>query len=301
MAKTKQNSKTLPEVLDEIQSLVEYAKSLIEDDVVEEVEEEAPKKSSKKSDKKEEKPATKGKKSKKQPDPEPDDDDEIEEDDEEMSVADQVKAATEDMSDEEIADFCAENGLSAKGKRAAMIKRIIEAVENGDISLEDDDEEDDDDDEIEEEPVKKSTKKSSKKSEPEDDDEDDDDSDDDDDEDEESEPTAERVAALKKHDKQTRASFKKGELERDELIDFLCEFYGKKTKDYKKASDKDILDLYIEASSNMISDEGEVVEEGAYTVNGVPYCCGHKLDYDEDNEQYVCSICGGEYDADDDE
>ena len=126
----------------------------------------------------------------------------------------------------------------------------------------------------------------------------DEDEDEDDDEDEENEPTEDRTAALKSYDKDTRAQFKKGEIERDDLVEFLCDFYDKDKKSYKKMSDKEILDAYIEASSNLIDDDGEIVEEGAYTVNGVPYCCGRPLSYDEDEGKYVCEHCGGEYEAD---
>ena len=103
---------------------------------------------------------------------------------------------------------------------------------------------------------------------------------------------------MKSYDKDTRAQFKKGEIERDDLVEFLCDFYDEDKKTYKKKSDKEILDAYIEASSNLIDDDGEIVEEGAYTVNGVPYCCGRPLSYDEDEGKYVCEHCGGEYEAD---
>ena len=154
------------------------------------------------------------------------------------------------MTLEELAEFCEENGLSSKGKRQALIARIVKAVEAGDIELSDED--DDDEEEEDEEPApkkkgsaKSDSKKSSKKSEPEEDD----------DEDEENEPTEERTAALKSYDKDTRAQFKKGEIERDDLVEFLCDFYDKDKKSYKKMSDKEILDAYIEASSNLIDDE----------------------------------------------
>lgn len=181
-------------------------------------------------------------------------------DDDEEDVQSAVEAATEDMTLEELAEFCEENGLSSKGKRQALIARIVKAVEAGDIELSEEDE--------------------------------------DDDEHEENEPTEERIAALKSYDKDTRAQFKKGEIERDDLVEFLCDFYDKDKKSYKKMSDKEILDAYIEASSNLIDDDGEIVEEGAYTVNGVPYCCGRPLSYDEDEGKYVCEHCGGEYEAD---
>lgn len=193
-----------------------------------------------------------------------DDDDNSEDDDsdddDEEDVQSAVEAATEDMTLEELAEFCEENGLSSKGKRQALIARIVKAVEAGDIELSDED--------------------------------------DDDEEEEEEEPTEERTAALKSYDKDTRAQFKKGEIERDDLVEFLCDFYDKDKKSYKKMSDKEILDAYIEASSNLIDDDGEIVEEGAYTVNGVPYCCGRPLSYDEDEGNYVCEHCGGEYEAD---
>lgn len=259
-------------------------------------------------DDEEEKPVKKSTAKGKKPAPVEDDEDEEEEDededdadddgdeyeDDEEDIQSAVEAATEDMSLEELAEFCEENGLSSKGKRQALIARIVKAVEAGDIELSDDDE----DEEEDEEPApkkgsKKSDSKKSKKSEPEEEDEEDDD-----DEDEENEPTKERLAALKAYDKDTRAQFKKGEIERDDLVEFLCDFYDKDKKSYKKLSDKEVLDAYIEASSNLIDDDGEIVEEGAYTVNGVPYCCGRALSYDEDADQYVCEHCGGEYEAD---
>lgn len=208
---------------------------------------------------------TKGGKSKKSTPVEDDDDDEDDEDedDDEEDIQSQVEAATEDMTLEDLAEFCKDNGLSPKGKRAALIARIVKAVEDGDIELSDDD----------------------------------DDEDEEDDDDEEA-PTKERLTAMKAHDKDTRQSFKNGELERADLVEFLCDFYDKDKKAYKKASDKEILDMYIEASSNLIDDDGEFVEEGAYTVNGVPFCCGRPLSYDEDSEQYVCEHCGESYEAD---
>lgn len=225
-----------------------------------------------------------------------DDDDEEDGDDDDDDDGDDVQsaveAATEDMSLEELAEFCEENGLSSKGKRQALIARIVKAVEAGDIELSDDDEdEDEDEDEEDEKPSKKSSgKKTSKKREEEEEDDEDDD--------EEGEPTKERLAALKSYKKDVTAQFKKGELERDDLIEFLCDFHDKDKKAYKKMSDADVLAAYIEASSNLINDEGEIVEEGAYTVNGVPFCCGRPLTYNEDDEQYVCEHCGGEYEAD---
>ena len=57
-----------------------------------------------------------------------DDDDDSEDDDsddDEDDVQSAVEAATEDMTLEELAEFCEENGLSSKGKRQALIARIV--------------------------------------------------------------------------------------------------------------------------------------------------------------------------------
>ena len=237
-----------------------------------------------------------------------DDDEEADEDADDTQS--QVEAATEDMSLEELAEFCSDNGLSSKGKREALIARIVKAVDAGDIELEDDDGEEEE--EEEEKPAKKS--KSSEKStgkkpadkpskkapekKPADDEEDDDE---DSDDDEEGEETPEHKKAVAAYEKDTRAQFKKGKLDRKDLVEFLCDFYDKEAKTYKKADDDEILDMYIEASSKLIDDDGELVEEGAYTVNGVPYCCGRPLTLDEDNGKYVCEHCGAEYEAEDDD
>ena len=234
---------------------------------------------------------------------EEDEDDDADEEDGDDTQS-QVEAATEDMSLEELAEFCSDNGLSSKGKREALIARIVKAVDAGDIELDDDDEEE----EEEEKPAKKSkgsekpsdkkaadkpAKKTAKKSAPADDDEDDDD--------DEGEETPEHKKAVAAYEKDTRAQFKKGKLDRKDLVEFLCDFYDKDAKTYKKADDDEILDMYIEASSQLIDDDGELVEEGAYTVNGVPFCCGRPLTLDEDNGKYVCEHCGAEYEAEDDD
>ena len=113
-------------------------------------------------DDEEEKPVKKSTAKGKKPAPVEDDEDEEEEDededdadddgdedeDDEEDIQSAVEAATEDMSLEELAEFCEENGLSSKGKRQALIARIVKAVEAGDIELSDDDEDEEEDEEL---------------------------------------------------------------------------------------------------------------------------------------------------------
>ena len=76
-------------------------------------------------------------------------DEDIEEsDDEEITLADEL----DDLTLEELADICKENGLSAKGKKQALIDRLVKAVEDGDIEesdiFEDEADEDEEDEAI---------------------------------------------------------------------------------------------------------------------------------------------------------
>ena len=203
--------------------------------------------------------------------------DEDEDDEEEDPIVAQVNEAVEDMSDEEIMDILADVGVKAKGKRQALISAVIKAVHDGKIDL-GDDEESDEDEETADEPEDESEEFDVNDT-------------------ENPDMTKERKAAIEAHDAETREQFENGDLTRKELVEWLNEFHS--TKDsMKKKSDDEILDEYIRCTCLLINDEGEMPEEeGAYTVNGIPYCCGHELAYNEDNSTYICEVCGGEYEA----
>lgn len=214
---------------------------------------------------KEEAPAP-AKKTVKKSEPVVEEDDDEDEDDEEVDpIVAKVNEAVEDMTDEDIMDILADVGVKAKGKRQSLISAVIKAVREGKIDL--DDEESDEDTEYDvNDPENPGM-------------------------------TEERKAAIEAYEADIRADFKNGDITRKQLIEWLNEFHD--TKDtMKKKSDAEILDEYIYCSCLLINDEGEMPdEEGAYTVNGTPYCCGHELAYNEDNETYICEVCGGEYEA----
>lgn len=60
------------------------------------------------------------------------------EDDGEEDIAEMY--GLNEMSLEELAEICAEHGLSTKGKRQALIDRIVRAIEDGTIEVEDEEE-----------------------------------------------------------------------------------------------------------------------------------------------------------------
>lgn len=211
---------------------------------------------------------------------EPEPVEEDEDDEEEVDpIIEKVNEAVEDMTDEEIMDILADVGVKAKGKRQALISAVIKAVRDGKIDLDDEESEDDEDEadteaESESEEVEYDVNDL-----------------------ENPDMTEERKAAIEAYESEIRADFEKGDLTRKQLIEWLNDFYD--TKDsMKKKSDEEILTDYIHCSCLFVNDEGEMPEEeGAYTVNGVPYCCGHELAYNEDNDTYICEVCGAEYEA----
>lgn len=203
-----------------------------------------------------------------------------EDDEEEVDpIVEKVNEAVEDMTDEDIMDILADVGVKAKGKRQALISAVIKAVRDGKIDL-DDEESEDDEDEADTEAESESEEVEYDVNDPENPD-----------------MTEERKAAIEAYESEIRADFENGDLTRKQLIEWLNDFYD--TKDsMKKKSDEEILTDYIHCSCLFVNDEGEMPEEeGAYTVNGVPYCCGHELAYNEDNDTYICEVCGAEYEA----
>lgn len=207
-------------------------------------------------------------------------DEEEEDEEEEQSTADAVAEATEDMSDDELKELLESVGLSSKGKRTALLSRIVKAVDDGLISLDDDEEEEEAEDE-------------------------------DEDDSEEAEDDADVTKGMSKKRREayeelcdsTTNDFNSGEIERQDLIDFISEFNGLTTKQaktqYKNVKDEELLDEYLRLMVYFIDDDGEVAEEGAYTIDNVPYCCGHELEYNKKTKKYTCSVCGEEYEAED--
>ena len=244
-------------------------------------EEEPVKKSSKKSESKV-MPKSKSVRAKvEEPDDEEEEEDfEEEDEDEEEDELSDIKAMLEDMEVEELADILREAGLSTKGKKEALITKILKGIEDGDIELEEDeDEEVDEDEDLESE---------------------DGDVEYDINDTENPDMTKERADAIRKLTKEIKADVKKKNLTEKEMGDALIELGWYNRKEVKGLSN--LVDTYIDTMAMFINDEGEEVEcEEPYSINGYPACCGRFLDVNENEDGYICSTCGAEYEADSEE
>ena len=206
---------------------------------------------------------------------------ESEEDDseEENTTIKEVERAIEEqeLTDDDLRDILKDLGLSTKGGHEVLVSKLADAVDAGELSL--------DDDEVEDEAGET-------ESEEEDVTDDENAEEDAEESDEEVEITAERKQAIDDFTAETTEAFENEEISVEDMRDFIKDF-GEKIS--KKASDEEVLAKYIECASMLIDDEGNTVEEGAYMLNGVPFCCGHALEISEDETSGKCSICGEEY------
>lgn len=270
-----------------LKAVKDYLLNVDED---EEDEEEASVKSSKKS----KKPEPQDEEEDDEYEEEPEDEDE-ETDDEDINIEDELS----EMSVEELADILSQAGLSTKGKKEALIARIIKGIDDGKIELdfeEDDDEIEDEDEDIETPDDEDIEDDADEEDEAEDDDEEEDFDVNDTDNPEMTKARKKSIIALRK---EIQASFKKKKLGTKEITEYLISV-GYTKKELKGVDTDELLELYIDSKCSFIDDDGEEVEpESAYILNGTPACCGKFLEYEDDS--YVCPVCGNEYEADDEE
>lgn len=221
----------------------------------------------------------------------PKEEDEEVEDDEEDDVDDideitqNVLDIVEDMETSEIADILSDAGLSPKGKRQALIDKVIKAVKDGTISIDD---EDDGEDAEEDEDTAEDTEDGAEDFGPNDFDN--------------PNMTDERREALEALDGQLRKDYKAKKIKLVTMKKELKAFYDGDDEALEAIAEMksdEILDNYIDMKQLFIDDDGEENEtESPYSVNGEYYCCGMPLTYNEDDNTFICEVCGSEYNAD---
>lgn len=188
-------------------------------------------------------------------------------------VAVSVTSAVADMTNEEIAEILIDAGLSATGKREALVARVIKAVKDGKIEFEDDEEESPAEEEAEEEGNGEFSYNDPTNP----------------------DMTDARRTALEALESGTVSQLKSKAITHKEMSAWIAEFRGT-DEGLKGLSKEDILSEYINLAALLIDDEGNESESGVpYTVNGIPFCCASPLTHDEESNSYKCEICGGEF------
>lgn len=219
-------------------------------------------------------------------------DEDIPVDDAEMdeeTISTRIEEELKDYSLEEIADILESVGISPKGKRQALIAKVVKAVEEGLLSLDDEEGEETSETPQQEEPVQEEKVQDEPQ----------------DDEEQQSEGdfllecnTNVRLKAIRDISKEIDEALEKGEFSDKEINEYLADFYLPH-EGFKKTLPKDEkIDMFKELYARMIDDEGIQHDfQDPYYINDEPVCCGHLLNYDEDNKEYVCSVCANKYSA----
>ena len=199
----------------------------------------------------------------------PDEEDEDEEDEEEEDeVTAQVNEAVKDMEDSEIAELLKQAGLPSKGKRTALIARVIKGVKDEVIDLDGEEDEDEDGDE---ESIYDSLN----------------------DYENNEEIPEERAAAIKKFEAATNKKVKAKTLKMAMIKKALTAYYGDEA-DLSEAGDEELVEAYIDMKCRFIDDEGDNYDgtDDAYYVNGMLACHGYICEESEDGSSLVCPVCG---------
>lgn len=191
----------------------------------------------------------------------------VEVDEDDTTLYDRVVADLEGYTDEELADILSDIGVSPKGRRQALLSKIVQAIEEGKLEWEDEEASETLEEEpvVEEETVEEDTTSFV--------------------------GTEARRVACEKECEDIELALEKEEISHKEILKFLKDFYnGKYTS---QGFDGDV-DEYIAIQCDLIDDEGIKHDfEDPYYIGDDVYCCGQHLK--ELNEDLYCEICGTTY------
>lgn len=187
------------------------------------------------------------------------------EEDERVKIVEEY--GLEEYTVEELADICAEFDLSTKGKKQALIDRIVKGIMDGTIELEDEPEEEAQ--EEEKAPLKKVAEYDN----------------------------PQRAKKEAEVEADIRSKYEKGKLKDSAIKKFLDKYNegDPECAGCKGCSKEDMLECYIDIHRALVDDDGDLNEfEEPYIRDGEYFCCGKELKELENGDLY-CQVCGIEY------
>lgn len=220
---------------------------------------------------------------------------EEEEPTEELSQMELIQVELESMETSELVDILESVELPTKGKRQALISRIMDAVAEGVIEFETEEVEDyDADEDVElEEAIEQTLEDDSEEEEIEETEENEEEIEVE--ENEEDEELSPREATQIQIEEEIMESYENGSLTDKQIAKFLEEYFNGKFKPINK---KRALNKYIEIQCDLVDEEGDRMEMGEpYYVNDEEiFCCGSSIK-ELDNGNLFCEVCGQEYET----
>lgn len=225
-----------------------------------------------------------------------DEDEDVEEiEDEELDQMEIIQAELEAMSLEELQEILESVDLPTKGKKQALISRILEAVEDGVLEFEDEVDENYDADEEDaelDEAIEQALDGEETTDEEEYEEVEVDEEDEYEDEDEELSP---REATQQEIEEEIAEAYENGDLTDKEIANFLDDYFNGKFKPINK---KRAYNKYVEIMCDLVDADGDRMDmKEAYYINDDEiYCCGSEIK-ELDNGNLFCEVCGTEYET----
>lgn len=225
-----------------------------------------------------------------------DEDEDVEEiEDEELDQMEIIQAELEAMSLEELQEILESVDLPTKGKKQALISRILEAVEDGVLEFEDEVDENYDADEEDaelDEAIEQALDGEETTDEEEYEEVEVDEEDEYEDEEEELSP---REATQQEIEEEIAEAYENGDLTDKEIANFLDDYFNGKFKPINK---KRAYNKYVEIMCDLVDADGDRMDmKEAYYINDDEiYCCGSEIK-ELDNGNLFCEVCGTEYET----
>lgn len=209
------------------------------------------------------------------------------EDEEELDQMEVIQAELEQMSLDELKEILESVELPTKGKKQALISRILDAVEEGVIEFEEEVDEDldvlEDDEDFEEADVEEIIEDEA------------DEVEEDEEEIEDEEELSPREVKQHEVEEGIYEAYENGDLTDKEIAKFLEDYFNGKFKPLNK---KRALSKYTEIQSALVDVDGDHMPLGeAYFVDEhTVFCCGTDVK-ELDNGNLYCEVCGQEYET----
>lgn len=213
---------------------------------------------------------------------EEDAEEEIEESTEDMDEMELIQSELEAMEVDELVEILESVELPTKGKKQALISRILEAVADGLLEFEADEIEEYDADEEDEE-LDEAIEQALEET------------DEEDEEEEIEEEVSPREATQMEVEEEILEAYEDGSLTDKEIANFLEDYFNGKFKPINK---KRALNKYIEIQCDLVDADGDRMPMGEpyYVSDEDVFCCGSEIK-ELDNGNLFCEVCGQEYET----
>lgn len=208
---------------------------------------------------------------------------EIEESTEDMNEMELIQSELEAMEVDELVEILESVELPTKGKKQALISRILEAVADGLLEFFDADEIEEYDADEEDEELDEAIEQALEET------------DEEDEEEEIEEEVSPREATQMEVEEEILEAYEDGSLTDKEIANFLEDYFNGKFKPINK---KRALNKYIEIQCDLVDADGDRMPMGEpyYVSDEDVFCCGSEIK-ELDNGNLFCEVCGQEYET----